>query len=342
MEELSTVEAVRKRPGMYVGDKAFFGFIQYLVCPVALLLSRRATRVAVAVDVDGFVVESDAVVPIRESASGRLLPFENMSDPDSEPGHHFEGTVLNALSERLTVEVRNGGRLEALAFRRGVRESRREAEAGAEGGGTILRFAPDASIFTVLDLSPEIFRSYLRRLSFLHRGVRFSLAAGGEVREYYAGRGILDLFEAVAAPYQILHEPVHFAAEEGDLRIETAFAYQSWSNHAMICFINNGRAVEGGTHEQGLKDALDRLYRDLKLPKASKTYRNGVVGVTSIRYPGAVWEGCIKARVGSPELREKVRDLFLRGASDWLEAHPDVARRFPHLRTFQFPDAWSW
>ncbi|MDG3007530.1 hypothetical protein [Paludisphaera mucosa] len=340
MEELSYVEAVRKRPGMYVGDRGFFGFIQYLVCPVVLTLSRGAKRVAVTVEAGGFVVESDAVVPIGESTSGRLVPFEEC--PVSRPGHDFEGTVLNALSERLTVEVREGRRLVTLAFRRGALESRREMEVRSEEPGTTLRFVPDTSIFTITDLSPEIFRSYLRRLSFLHHGVRFSLNVGGDVREYFAPRGIVDLFDSVAAPYQLLHEPIHFVAEEGDLRLEAAFAYQSWTGDAVCCFINNGRAVEGGTHEQGLKDALHRIYRDFKLPKSLKADRNGVVGVVSIRYPGAVWEGCIKARIGNPELREMVRDLFIRGALEWQRDHPEVAKQLPKIRTFAFPEIWSW
>ena len=74
--------------------------------------------------------------------------------------------------------------------------------------------------------------------------------------------------------------------------------------------------------------------------KAAKALRNGVVGIVSVRYPDVVWEGCIKARIGNPELREMVRDRFVHGASEWLQGRPDVAERLPQIGTFQFPDLW--
>lgn len=336
--ELLTIEAVRKRPGMYIGSTDFFGLINYLVCPVALLLGRRASRIAVAVQDGGFAVEADVALPIESTSSGRLAPFEEISD--SEQGHGFEGTVLNALSESLTVEVQREGRTETLAFRRGTREAHHESSGASEGPTTMLRFAPDTSIFTVTSLSPEIFKSYLRRLSFLHPGVRFSLAFGGESHEFHADRGLVDLFTAVSAPYQILHEPIQFVAEDGPLRLEAAFAYQSWTERALWCYINNGRAVEGGTHEKGLADALKAINKKIVSSESRTPIDNGIVGVVSIRYPDAVWEGCIKARIGNPELRGMVKQLFVQGTADWLQSRPDVFEQLQHVRVFSFPDAW--
>jgi DNA gyrase/topoisomerase IV subunit B len=337
--EISTIEAVRKRPLMYVGSTAFFGFINYLVCPVSLLLGQSPTRIAIAAADGGFVVESDVAIPIEETSSGGFAPFEEISN--FGPGHGFEGTVLNGLSERLTVEIRHEHRTQTLTFRRGARESHQAATGQSHGPKTTLTFAPDTSIFTVTALSPAIFRSYLRRLSFLHRGVRFSIDMGGETQEFHAERGIVDLFDSVSASYQILHEPIHIVAEEGTLHLETVFAYHSWKENGLWCFINNGRAVEGGTHEKGLHDALDQFYRKFKPPKSQKTHRNGVVGIMSIRYPDAVWEGCIKARIGNPELREMVCNLVVQGAAEWLTSRPEVAGQLRNLETFQFPEAWS-
>ena len=338
IEELSGIEAIRRRPAMYVGSTEFFGFINYLVCPIALLLGQRATRIAIAADAGGFVIEADVVVPIEETVRGRLSPFEEITSLGQ--GHGFEGAVLNALSERLTVEVRHKQQSETLAFRRGSRHSRHAAADRPSEPKTTLKFVPDASIFTVTSLSPAIFRSYLHRLSFLHEGVRFSLTLGSETQEFHAERGIVDLFTAVTAPYQILHEPIHLVADDGPLHLEAVLAYHSWNENGLWCFINNGRAVEGGTHEQGLADALNQLYREFKLPKAKKADRNGVVGVMSLRYPDTVWEGCIKAKIANPELREMVSNLVVQGAKQWLQHHPDVAKQLRHLQPFQFPDAW--
>lgn len=336
--ELSTIEAVRKRPAMYVGSTAFFGFINYLVCPIALLLGQRPTRVSISPSENQFTVESDVALPIEETSSGRISPFEEI--PNLGQGHGFEGTVLNALSERLMVEVQNEHRTENLAYRRGFRESRHGTSREPSRPRTTLTFEPDASIFTVTDLSPAIFKSYLRRLSFLHRGVRFSISFGEETEEFYAERGVVDLFAAVSAPYQLLHEPIHIVAEDGPLQLEAVFAFHSWKERGLWCFINNGRAVEGGTHEKGLDDALDQIYREFKLLKMPKAHRNGVVGIMSIRYPNAVFEGCIKARIGNPELRGMVCKLVATGASIWLQSRPDVARQLQDMQTFQFPEAW--
>jgi len=337
-ENPSLVEFVRKRPAMFVGSTAFFGFINYLVCPIAQLLGQRPTRIAIVAGDGGFVVESDVAIPIEELPSGRFAPFEEILNLGH--GHSFEGTVLNALSERLTVEVQQVDRTETLAFCRGTCVSHHSATDQSSGPHITLRFVPDTSIFTVTDLSPEIFKSYLRRLSFLHRGVRFSIAFGEETHEYYAERGIVNLCASVTAPYQLLHEPIHIVAEDGPLRLEAVFAYHSWKENGLWCFINNGRAVEGGTHEMGLHDALDQLSRKFKLPGTRKADRNGVVGIMSIQYSDTVWEGCIKAKIGNPELRGMVCNLVVQRATEWVQSRPDVAEQIQHLETFQFPDAW--
>ncbi len=239
------------------------------------------------------------------------------------------------------VEVRDEHRTEFLAYRRGVRETRHSTSHEPSRPKTTLTFEPDASIFTVTNLSPAIFKSYLRRLSFLHRGVRFSISLERETEEFYAERGVVDLFATVSAPYQLLHEPIHIMGEDGPLQLEAVFAFHSWKERNLLCFINNGRAVEGGTHEKGLDDALDQIYREFKLPKMPKAHRNGVVGIMSIRYPNAVFEGCIKAKIGNPELREMVCKLVASGAANWLQSRPDVAKQLQELQTFQFPEAWS-
>ena len=341
-EEESTIESIRKRPRMYVGNAGFFGFIQYLVDPVSLLLGGRPSRLTVSVGEGEFVVEADVALRIVATSAGKLAPFEECGEETGGLG--FDGIVLNALSERLEVEIREGERVETLSFRRGVRESHRVGTGPKEGPRTTLRFAPDHSVLGVASLSPTVFESYLRRLSFLHRGVRFSLEIGGERRDYLAEGGIVDLFDSVAAPYQLLHEPIRIAGEDGPLRLELIFAHQSWTGNALWCFINKGRAVEGGTHEAGLDDALNQLHREWRPPdppdRAGRD-RNGVVGVLSLGYPGVVLEGCLKAWVSNPELRGMVRELVLRLAREWIRDRPEVADQIRVMQRFDFPEIWS-
>jgi DNA gyrase/topoisomerase IV subunit B len=337
-EESRLIVGVRKRPAMYVASTAFSGFIKYLVGPVALLLGQRPNRLAIAAGEGGFVVEADVALPIEELSSGRFAPFEEILDRGS--WHSFEGTVLNALSERLTVEVRQKHRTDTLAFRRGIRESYHASTIKSDSSRTTLRFIPDASVFTVTNVSPTFFLSYLRRLSFLHAGVRFSISIAGETHEFCAVSGIVDFFASASAPYQVLHDPIHIVGDDGNLHLEAIFAYHSWNENGLWCFINNGRAVEGGTHTMGLRDALNRLRQRIKLSKSPLTGRNGVVAVMSVQYPETVWEGCMRTRIGNPELRGMVCNLVVQRATQWLEDHPDVAEQLQKLEPFQFPDPW--
>jgi DNA gyrase/topoisomerase IV subunit B len=332
------IEAVRLRPAMYVGSTGFFGFIQYLVCPVALLLAMRPTRIAVAAGEGGFQIESDVALPIVASSDGRLSPFE--TTVKDGPGHGFEGLVLNALSQSLSIEVRLGARCEIFEYRRGRCLAHEISELEPDGRRTTLQFVPDDSIFTVTAISPAIFTSYLRRLSFLYAGVRFTLTIGSESQDFYNERGIVDLFAGVSAPYQILHEPFHILVEEGSAKLEVVFAYHSWKENALWCFINNGRVVEGGTHEQGLHEAIEQLYGILELPKVPKCDRNGVVGIMSLHYPDVVYEGCVKLTIGNPELRELICNWVVQQTMAWIKSRPDVAEQLRRLETFQFPEAW--
>jgi len=337
-EESRRIEGVRKRPGMYIGPTTFSGFIRYLVCPVSLLLGERPSRLAIAAGEGEFVVEADVPLPVEELSSGRIAPFEEILDQGY--WHRFDGTVLNALSERLTVEIRQSHRTDTLAYCRGIRESHHASTTTSNSPRTTLRFVPDASIFTVTNVSPTIFLSYLRRLSFLHQGVRFSIAFAGETHEFYAAGGIVDLFASVSAPYQVLHDPIHIIGDDGNLHLEAVFAYHSWNKNGLWCFINNGRAVEGGTHKMGLRDALNRLRQRFKLLKSPGLGRNGVLAVMSIQYPETVWEGCMRTRIGNPELRGMVCNLVVQHATKWLEDRPDVAEQLQQLEPFRFPDPW--
>jgi DNA gyrase subunit B len=333
------VEAVRLRPAMYVGSTGFFGFIHYLVCPVALLLEQHPTRIALSAEDGAYHIESDVVVPMEQSAEGRLVPFEDNKKLGNGLG--FEGSILNALSEYLSVEIRQGTRCETLEYRRGRRVAHEKTQVSTNGQQTTMRFVPDTMILTFTTISPAIFTSYLRRLSFLHPRTRFTLAAGNKSMEFRSERGLVDLFESVSAPYQFLHEPVHIAGQEAAAKLEAVFAFHSSRENALWCFINNGRVIEGGTHERGFADAIDQLYVKLKLPRMKKRSRNGVVGVFSLEYPDVVWEGCIKLIVGNPELRPLVRDWVVRETLEWVRMRPGVAEQLKHLQTFQFPEVWS-
>ncbi len=334
--DLTHREAIRKRPGMYVGSTTFFGFIQYLVCPFALLLERRLSRIDVTVLDHGFAIDSDVQVEIGQTVEGQITPFEVPEEPGGSD--EMAGCVLNALSGSLVIRTAGGGSAHTLTYQRGERIA--HATVADPGVHTRLEFAPDLTIFTVTSTPLAVFESYLRRLSYLHPRIQFSLTSGGETQTFAAPGGIRDLFDSIVAPYQLVHPPIQIAATDGDLQVELVFAYHSWFENWIWSFINNGRAIEGGTHETGLHKALDQLYRALKLPKKPKRGRNGVIAVMAVIYPGAVWQGCLKQRVDNPELTERVANLVVTAVMAWMADHPEVAEQVRTIERFHFAETW--
>jgi DNA gyrase subunit B len=196
-EQLSPIEAVRKRPGMYVGSPGFFGLVNYLVCPFNLNLSAGAKRISAAVSDGGFRIDSDVAIQVVDSVDGLLRPFEALSIG----GHGLDGCILAALSENLEVTTSHDGLRRTLAYSRGDLRSDVE-QAGDESDFTSFTFSPDPTIFTVLNLSPSVFDSYLRRMSYLHPEVKFQLGVGKDLTDHYSENGLPDLFRAITSPYQ--------------------------------------------------------------------------------------------------------------------------------------------
>jgi DNA gyrase/topoisomerase IV subunit B len=149
------------------------------------------------------------------------------------------------------------------------------------------------------------------------------------------------MFAAAAAPYQILDESVHFRHVDGELDLEIVWGFHSWRGDVIWSFINKGRAVEGGTHDQGLAAALRSLRTKPGVFKPQRSAPNGIIAIMSILYPGAVWEGCLKARLGSKELRPLVRKTVVEQSLRWLDAHEPARQQLREIQPFQFADLWT-
>ena len=349
-EPRNLLVAIRRRPAMYIGGMDMSGLINYLLSPVAMLLAHGAKRIDVTVN-DGFEIGSDVVIAVEQTDDGRITPFQELRPPGTSTGyqeiepvstpHDYPDTrltMLNALSEQLSVSVDTGALLQKVSFIRGDLESYSATESTDYLKGTVLRFEPDCSIFTVTDLSPAILTSYLRRFSYFHEGVRFTLTQKGDRHEFFVEDGIAELFTAISTPYQLMHEPIHIVAHEGSLDLKVVMAYHNWKTNHLWSFINNGRAVKGGTHEQGLTQGLKRLREKLDL---TEDFNNGVVAVAFMRYPGATWDGATRHKISNFELKRMVSRLVVSGVALWLEKRPDVETQIRQLQTFSFPDTWN-
>ena len=131
-----------------------------------------------------------------------------------------------------------------------------------------------------------------------------------------------------------MHEPIRIRITKDELKLEFIYSFHSWTNDVCIAFINDGRAVDGGTHQTGLERAIAHL--------KSNTFStgNGVVGLLCLQYPNVQWDGCIKAKIGSPELDSLVFDSIIDGSNKAITEKPELLEQISHIQPFQFPEAW--
>ena len=158
--------------------------------------------------------------------------------------------------------------------------------------------------------------------------------------EFYAAGGIVHFFASASAPYQILHDPIHIVGEDGNLHLEAVLAYHSFNDNGLWCFINNGRAVEGGTHTMGLDDALKRLRQRFKLPDrhvfgSQRCRRRHVDSIPADRL-GRLHEN---QGLEIPNFGAWYA-IWSSSATKWLEDRPDVTEQLEQLQPFQFSDPW--
>lgn len=333
MKYKNHIDAVRARTGMYIGGTDLLGFINYIVCPFNLLLSKKASRISTVVNHNGFEIQSDANLTLLQKSKG-VLPFEQFDD---ELGHGFEGPILNALSDYLIVEAITNQQKWLIRYEKGIRVSLETSECNnVVHHSTSLNFAPDFTIFSDFKISSFVFDSYLRRISHLYPGIQFHLSQNGKETEYFSQNGIQDMFLSFSSPFQLMHEPIHFRINTGTLTLELILAFHSWQQNWILPFINNGRAAEGGSHEIGLMEALDELKSQSILPDCN----NGIIAIMSIIYPDVVWEGCIKNEIQDEKLQQVVKSHIFKNISAWIEKHPKVASHLNYIRTFRFPEAW--
>jgi DNA gyrase/topoisomerase IV subunit B len=329
--ELIAVEHIRARTSMYLGSTDFFGFVQYLVSAFDLMLDHGATWIEFEI-AKKLRLTSNARIPTQLNEHESLVPFEAIGT--LKPGRIPDARILMALSADFRATIDDSETSTVLTTEHGKRASLQRRPAAASRIGAAVEFTPDHRIFSVTQVSPAVAHSYCKRTACLHAGVAFRIKIGADVAEYKSARGIRDFFDAIATPYQLLHKPIHIHESEGGLTVETVFVFHSWTENRIWSFANKGRVPDGGTHEAGMLDAIARLHNR----QAASAV--GVLAVLAIEYPGVTYEGCIKARIGNPELRDRVCHLVTSGLDRWVSDNPDEVEHLKAIERFQFADVW--
>jgi DNA gyrase subunit B len=360
IQVLKGLEAVRRRPGMYIGSTSENG-LHHLVYEVV----DNSIDEALAGHCDTINVTIHADNSITVSDNGRGIPVE-MHPTEKKPavevaltmlhaggkfdkrsykvsgGLHGVGvSVVNALSERLEVVVDRDGNRYRMGFVRGKTTKKLETLGKARGTGTTIRFKPDPEIFTVLEFHYTTLADRLRQLAFLNRGVTITIKDEREqpakAETFYAKGGLVQFVEWLNRNKKPLHpKPIAFNAVKDDVDVDLALQYEDGYNENTFTFVNNINTHEGGTHLTGFKSALTRTINDVAKRRdflkkedftlSGEDIREGLTCVLHVKVKEPQFEGQTKTKLGNSEVEGIVKAVVNEYLGSYLEEHPPVAR----------------
>ncbi|MEE8521963.1 MAG: DNA topoisomerase (ATP-hydrolyzing) subunit B [Gemmatimonadota bacterium] len=360
IQVLKGLEAVRKRPGMYIGSTSARGLhhLVYEVVDNAIdeAMSGYCDQIDVVVHADNSVTVTDngRGIPVdihpTEKVPGvevAMLTLHAGGKFDKESykvsgGLHGVGvSVVNALSERLDVEIHRDGKIWRQRFSRGLKVSELKTVGRTKKRGTTVSFSPDPEIFTELELNVDTVTTRLRELAFLNRGVTITLSderEGGETIKFNYEGGIKEFVTYVRGKRKALHsEVIYVEAKRPECEIELAIQYDEGYSENTFTFVNNINTHEGGTHLTGFKSALTRTLNDYARRSAGskktsialtgEDVREGLVAVLSVRVMEPQFEGQTKTKLGNSEVRGAVESVVNEGLSNFLAENPAAARQ---------------
>jgi len=360
IQVLKGLEAVRKRPGMYIGSTSSRG-LHHLVYEVVdnsvdEALAGHCDRIEVTIHPDDSVTVKDngRGIPVDIHPTEKLPGVElaltvlhaggkfDKNTYKVSGGLHGVGvSVVNALSERLEVCVDRGGKRHHMAFVRGATVRQLNVTGDVKGTGTIIRFKPDSTIFTETRYDFAILENRLRELAFLNKGLTIVLRderAGTEKEETFLYRGgLIQFVEWLNTNRKPLHpKPIVIETVKDDVDIQLALQYDGGYQENTLTFVNNINTHEGGTHLTGFKSALTRTINEYAkksgaLKKADFTLsgddvREGLTCVLSIKVREPQFEGQTKTKLGNSEVEGIIKSVVNEHLGSFLDEHPPVAR----------------
>ncbi len=355
---LEGLEAVRKRPAMYIGSTAGDG-LHHLVYEVVdnsidEALAGHCTEVQVHLHIDDSVtvIDNGRGIPTEMHKEGKPAAeivmtklhaggkFDNDAYKVSGGLHGVGISVVNALSEWLELEIWRGGTVYTQSYRRGAPATAFEETGHTDRRGTKVHFRPDGDIFETTELIFDVLSNRLRELAFLNKGLRITIEDERTEKKHqfhYTG-GIVSFVEHLNKKKTPLHDNViYFSGVRSGIDLEIALQYNDTYQEQVFSFANNINTHEGGTHLSGLKAALTRtvnnyalgnnLTKDLKENLSGDDIREGLVCVISVKIPQPQFEGQTKTKLGNSEVKGIVEALVNDGLGTYLERNPPVARK---------------
>ncbi|WP_319576668.1 DNA topoisomerase (ATP-hydrolyzing) subunit B [uncultured Desulfobacter sp.] len=357
---LEGLEAVRKRPSMYIGNVDLEG-LHHLVYEVV----DNCIDEAMAGYCDTVLVTIHEDMSVSVEDNGRGIPIE-MHETEHLPacevvmtklhaggkfdkgaykvsgGLHGVGiSVVNALSEHLTMEVFKNGKIYNQTYSKGHKLTELEILGDTEKKGTKITFSPDFTIMNQNEFSYETLSRRMRELAFLNKGVKIVIEdeRSAQKDDFHYEGGIVSFVEYLNRSCTPLHDPIHIEGDKNDVQIEVAIQYNDTFKEKLYSFANNIRTIEGGFHVSGFKGALTRTVNayisgNTNLPKNMQSIkisgddmREGLAVIISVKLMEPQFEGQTKTKLGNNEVKGIVESLLNEKLGQFLEENPNVAKK---------------
>ena len=356
IQVLEGLEAVRKRPGMYIGDTGVRG-LHHLVYEIVdnsidEALAGHCSKIIVTIHSDNSVtvIDNGRGIPVAMHP-GLKMPavqvaltklhaggkFDKSSYKVSGGLHGVGLSVVNALSEELEVFVKRDGQIHYQKYHSGVPEGELVVKGDTSETGTTIRFKPSAKIFPEHIYHYDVLAKRLRELAFLNKGIEINLADEREENKKddfrYEG-GIKEFVEFVDQNKNPVHETIYMEKEKNDVVVEVSLRYNSGYQENVFAFVNNINTIEGGTHLAGFKTALTRVLNNFVKtvnPKAdvrlsSDDIKEGLTAVISVKVQEPLFEGQTKTKLGNSEVYGIVSSIVNDGLNTYFGEHPQVVK----------------
>jgi len=353
------LEAVRKRPSMYIGNTSVEG-LHHLVYEVVdnsidEAMGGYCDNITVIIRADNSIVVEDngRGIPVdlhkkmKKSAAEVVMTtlhaggkFESSAYKVSGGLHGVGVSVVNALSEKLELEIWRDGKVYIQNYTRGKAESKLEVVGKTRKKGTKITFLPDSKIFETDDFSFDILSQRLRELSFLNAGVKIVIEdeRTDKRNEFQYKGGIVHFVEHLNRNRTPIHrKPVHIQGEKGETVIDIAFQYNDSYKESIFTYANNINTHEGGSHLVGFKAAMTRtvnhyaasnnLLKNVKVGLSGDDVREGLAAVISVKLPEPQFEGQTKTKLGNSEIKGIVEVMVNEMLGAFLEENPSVGRK---------------
>ena len=362
IQVLEGLEAVRMRPGMYIGSTAKEG-LHHLVWEIVdnsidEALAGFASHIEVFIEPDNSitVVDDGRGIPVDiQEKTGRpavetVFTVLHAGGKFGGGGYKVSGglhgvgsSVVNALSTQLDVRVHKNGKIHYQEYRRGHVVADLEVIGDTDKTGTTVHFTPDPEIFTeTTEFDFDKLNKRVQELAFLNRGLQISITDKREgleqTKHYHYEGGIASYVEYINENKDVIFDtPIYTDGEMDDITVEVAMQYTTGYHENVMSFANNIHTHEGGTHEKGFRTALTRVINDYarknKLLKdnednlTGEDVREGLTAVISVKHPNPQFEGQTKTKLGNSEVVKITNRLFSDAFSDFLLENPQIAKR---------------